>query len=124
MTYHYLFQWYPVHELSFIVFFLLPVIILAFLYISMVKAIRKARRGSLRKSTHRGGKAGKPPKDNRKQIIRMLGKYFLNFQSFQKIFSSFCCCSVLCLLGSLPLPASWLPSRAELGSALARVILS
>ena len=69
------FQWYPVHELSFIVFFLLPVILLTFLYISMVRVIRQAGKNNIRKSTFRGcNEKGGPPKDNRKQIIRMLSK--------------------------------------------------
>ena len=41
-------QWYPVHEISFLVFFLLPVLLLAFLYISMVRAIRQAAQTNLR----------------------------------------------------------------------------
>jgi hypothetical protein len=35
-------QWYPVHEISFVVFFLVPVLLLAFLYIAMVRVIREA----------------------------------------------------------------------------------
>merc|ERR1719483_303169 len=66
-------KWYPVHELSFLIFFLIPVILLIFLYISMVKVIRQAGKNNIRKSTYRGkGEKGGPPKDNRRQIIRML----------------------------------------------------
>jgi len=65
-------KWYPVHELSFIFFFLIPIIILVFLYISMVKVIMKAGKSKIRKSTYRqNGEAGQP-RDNNKQIIRML----------------------------------------------------
>ena len=103
-------QWYPVHELSFIVFFLIPVIILTFLYISMVKVFRQAGKSKIRKSTYRGGEKRDPPKDNRKQIIRMLGKYLeWIFMDLKQLFLfSVCGCSFLCLLGSFPLPASWL----------------
>ena len=44
-----MFQWYPVHEISFIVFFLLPVLLLAFLYVSMVVVIRRAGKANLRR---------------------------------------------------------------------------
>jgi len=63
-------EWYPVHEISFIVFFLLPVLLLAFLYVSMVVVVKTATKASIRKSIQRGSEG--PPKDNRKQIIRML----------------------------------------------------
>ena len=45
---YFLFQWYPVHEISFLVFFLLPVLLLTFLYVSMVIAIRRAAKTNLR----------------------------------------------------------------------------
>merc|ERR1719245_2598939 len=68
-------KWYPVHELSFVIFFLIPVVVLAVLYICMVRVIRQAGGNNIRKSTYRGCKEkGGPPKDNRKQIIRMLSK--------------------------------------------------
>ena len=43
-----MFQWYPVHEISFIVFFLLPVLLLAFLYVSMVVVVKTATKASIR----------------------------------------------------------------------------
>ena len=67
-------QWYPVHELSFIFFFLIPIIILVFLYISMVKVIMKAGKSKIRKSTYRQNGESGQPRDNNKQIIRMLGE--------------------------------------------------
>ncbi len=67
-------QGYPMHELSFITFFLLPSGILLYLYISMGVSLR----GSIRKSnslTHAGSVHGDRHLHNsRKQIIRMLGK--------------------------------------------------
>ena len=45
---YFLLQWYPVHEISFIVFFLVPVLLLAFLYVSMVIVIRRAAKTNLR----------------------------------------------------------------------------
>ena len=41
-------SWYPVHQISFTVFFLVPVLLLTFLYVSMVVAIRRAAKTSLR----------------------------------------------------------------------------
>ncbi len=38
------FQWYPVHEISFIVFFLIPVILLTYLYLNMGLVIRASAR--------------------------------------------------------------------------------
>merc|ERR1711953_871044 len=66
-------EWYPVHEISFIVFFLVPVLLLAFLYVSMVVVIRRAAKASLRqekKSVVRP--AGGQRRDTNQQIIRML----------------------------------------------------
>ena len=45
---YFVLQWYPVHEISFIVFFLVPVLLLAFLYVSMVIVIRRAAKTNLR----------------------------------------------------------------------------
>ena len=41
-------QWYPVHEISFVCFFLLPVLLLTFLYVSMVVVIKTATKASIR----------------------------------------------------------------------------
>ena len=106
-------QWYPVHEISFVCFFLVPVLLLTFLYVSMVVVIKTATKASIRstfsshlsfainnkwvdvysdplkvkfkkipktekkhihvrKSIQRGSDC--PAKDNRKQIVRMLGR--------------------------------------------------
>jgi len=62
-------EWYPVHEISFLVFFLLPVLLLTFLYVSMVIAIRRAAKTNLRKSVVR---ASGQRRDTNQQIIRML----------------------------------------------------
>ena len=73
------YQEYPVHELSFAVFFLIPIILLIFFYTSMIMTIKKANASNIRRSAYRGTRAGsktstvKPPADNRKQTIRMLG---------------------------------------------------
>ena len=41
-------QWYPVHEISFVCFFLVPVLLLTFLYVSMVVVIKTATKASIR----------------------------------------------------------------------------
>jgi len=63
-------EWYPVHEISFVCFFLVPVLLLTFLYVSMVVVIRRAAKASLRKSVVRP--AGGQRRDTNQQIIRML----------------------------------------------------
>ncbi|XP_023325610.1 neuropeptides capa receptor [Eurytemora carolleeae] len=63
-------QWYPVHEISFLLFFLVPVILLSFLYTSMACVVRKSARAELRRSVHRHSTGA--PTDHRQQIIRML----------------------------------------------------
>ena len=45
-------QWYPVHEISFVCFFLVPVLLLTFLYVSMVVVIRRAAKASLRQEKY------------------------------------------------------------------------
>ena len=45
-------QWYPVHEISFVCFFLFPVLLLTFLYVSMVVVIRRAAKASLRQEKY------------------------------------------------------------------------
>ena len=76
-----LLQGYPMHELSTILFFLIPVAILSYLYISMALALK----GSIRKSSIAVGNGGDTlavptsavhggnNSSSRKQIIRMLG---------------------------------------------------
>ncbi|XP_023320679.1 neuropeptides capa receptor [Eurytemora carolleeae] len=63
-------QWYPVHELSFLVFFLVPVILLSVSYIRIGIMINRSAKLNLRRSRHRQSRGS--PLDNRKQIIRML----------------------------------------------------
>jgi len=71
-------KWYPVHEMSFLVFFLIPITLLIFFYTRMILTIRRASKSVVRRSAYRGSnKTGrstsvKPPPDNRKQTIRML----------------------------------------------------
>ena len=69
-----LLQGYPMHELSFLTFFLLPSAILLFLYISMGVSLR----GSIRKNSslaHAGSVHGDTHlNSHKKQIIRMLGE--------------------------------------------------
>ena len=71
-------KWYPIHELSFLIFFLIPIIFLSFFYVRMILTIRKANSSNIRRSAYRGsnkkGIVSKPP-DHRKQTIRMLGQY-------------------------------------------------
>merc|ERR1712223_821903 len=45
-------EWYPVHEISFVCFFLVPVLLLTFLYVSMVVVIRRAAKASLRQEKY------------------------------------------------------------------------
>jgi len=80
-------KWYPVHEISFGIFFLVPAVLLAFLYISMVRVIRKASRSALSRSRYRGTRdKGNRPRDNTKQTIRMLVSvvilFFLSWTPF------------------------------------------
>ena len=72
----YLLKWYPIHELSFLMFFLIPIIFLSFFYVRMILTIRRANSSNIRRSAYRGSNrkgVSKPP-DHRKQTIRMLGK--------------------------------------------------
>ena len=64
-------QGLPIYEVAFLIFFLIPIIVLTILYILMALAIRKTRMNSLRGSVH-GGHSN----DNKKQIIRMLGRIY------------------------------------------------
>ena len=69
-------KWYPIHELSFLMFFLIPIIFLSFFYVRMILTIRRANSSNIRRSAYRGSNkkgVSKPP-DHRKQTIRMLGK--------------------------------------------------
>merc|ERR1719483_1980565 len=80
-------EWYPVHELSFIIFFLIPVILLTYLYISMVKVIRQAGKNNIRKSSHRGAEDKGGASNNKDpRIIRMLVSvvvlFFLSWAPF------------------------------------------
>ena len=69
-------KWYPIHELSFLMFFLIPIIFLSFFYVRMILTIRRANSSNIRRSAYRGSNrkgVSKPP-DHRKQTIRMLGQ--------------------------------------------------
>ena len=66
-------QDYPVHQISFLVFYLIPIFFLIFFYTRMINTIRAANT-SIRRSIYRGnvpGGASLP--DQRRQTIRMLG---------------------------------------------------
>ena len=69
------FQGYPVHELSFVLFFLLPILLLTFLYISMVQTIRESGGRNIGLSKHAGMTSSLAIADNRHHIICMLSKF-------------------------------------------------
>lgn len=80
-------QGYPVHELSFLIFYAIPIFFLTFFYTCMINTIRRANTG-IRRSAYRASNASSKATDHRKQTIRMLGqsqslgqtfKHFLNF---------------------------------------------
>ena len=103
---------YPVHEISFLVFFLIPVIVLAFLYISMVRTIKQSTGSTteLRKHIHTSPEdSSLTPNNMRNQTIRMLSEH-IYISYFLIIFSFFSCCgcSVFHLLGSFSHPETWL----------------
>ena len=76
-------QWYPVHQMSFLFFFLVPVMLLIFFYTRMISTIRRANTSNIRRSAYRGNNSGgstKPP-DHRRQTIRMLGGWRVELQT-------------------------------------------
>ena len=88
-------QGYPVHELSFLIFYAIPIFFLTFFYTCMINTIRKANTG-IRRSAYRASNASSKATDHRKQTIRMLGesltlssssRHFINF-GFQSAWSS------------------------------------
>ena len=98
-------QGYPVHELSFLIFYAIPIFFLTFFYTCMINTIRRANTG-IRRSAFRASNANSKATDHRKQTIRMLGEltwvpgwtFFLFFYFSQRGLS------LLCLLDPLPLP--------------------
>jgi len=73
---------YPVHELSFLIFYAIPIFFLTFFYTCMINTIRKANTG-IRRSAYRASNATSKATDHRKQTIRMLvSVVFLFFVSW------------------------------------------
>ena len=66
-------QGYPVHELSFLIFYAIPIFFLTFFYTCMINTIRRANTG-IRRSAFRASNANSKATDHRKQTIRMLGE--------------------------------------------------
>ena len=69
--------------MSFLFFFLVPVMLLVFFYTRMISTIRRANTSNIRRSAYRGNNNGgstKPP-DHRKQTIRMLGGWRVELQT-------------------------------------------
>ena len=75
------FQSYPVHEMSFVIFFLLPVSLLIFFYSNMIIVIRRAGRSHVRRSTVRrmDNQTLGSVNDSRRQIVYMLSKLFCDY---------------------------------------------
>ena len=72
-------QWYPVHELSFLIFFLIPVIILTYLYVTMVNKIKASAESLTELRKHNFTPSQSSPLsavNTRNQIIRMLSKNY------------------------------------------------
>ena len=70
------FQWYPVHQLSFVIFFVLPVSLLIYFYSNMIIVIRRAGKSNVRRSTVRrlDNQTLGSINDSRRQIVYMLSK--------------------------------------------------
>ena len=68
--------------MSFLFFFLVPVMLLIFFYTRMISTIRRANTSNIRRSAYRGNSGGttKPP-DHRRQTIRMLGGWRVELQT-------------------------------------------
>ena len=75
------FQSSPVHEMSFVIFFLLPVSLLIFFYSNMIIVIRRAGRSHVRRSTVRrmDNQTLGSVNDSRRQIVYMLSKLFCDY---------------------------------------------
>ena len=67
------YQGYPVHELSFLIFYAIPIFFLTFFYTCMINTIRRANTG-IRRSAFRASNSNSKATDHRKQTIRMLGE--------------------------------------------------
>ena len=104
------YQGYPVHELSFLIFYAIPIFFLTFFYTCMINTIRRANTG-IRRSAFRASNSNSKATDHRKQTIRMLGEFPLPVSVYtpQIFFLSILVLSqrglpLLRLLDPLPLP--------------------
>ena len=79
MHHHISLQSYPVHELSFVIFFVIPILLLMWFYSNMIIVIRQAHRSQIRRSTFRrtDNQSVGSVNDSRKQIVYMLSKFYL-----------------------------------------------
>ena len=80
------YQGYPVHELSFLIFYAIPIFFLTFFYTCMINTIRRANTG-IRRSAYRGNNTNSKPPDHRKQTIRMLGECSLGYLAVTIIYN-------------------------------------
>ena len=74
-------QGYPVHELSFLIFYAIPIFFLTFFYTCMINTIRRANTG-IRRSAFRASNGNSKATDHRKQTIRMLGQFWVELHHF------------------------------------------
>ena len=98
------YQGYPVHELSFLIFYAIPIFFLTFFYTCMINTIRRANTG-IRRSAFRASNSNSKATDHRKQTIRMLGEsHSVSAPSFLRFYFSQRGLPLLRLLDPLPLP--------------------
>ena len=98
------YQGYPVHELSFLIFYAIPIFFLTFFYTCMINTIRRANTG-IRRSAFRASNANSSKAtDHRKQTIRMLGQSQSLGQTFQHFLNFLVSVSVVFLFF-----VSWTP---------------